>query len=162
MARAQCLVARGNKILMVKHLENKQEYWCLPGGSIEPDELPSESALRELREECNVIGKIVRETSIVTYSQDHTHYSFLIDIGDQNPCIGNDPELEQGQQILQEVKWMSLNEICERDRVYLWSAGLLGVTGFLEEIESWGDDISYPSCKEEISSSHCASEVATG
>ena len=52
-SRAQCLVIRGNKILMAKHCENEQEYWCLPGGGIEPDELPSEAALRELQEECN-------------------------------------------------------------------------------------------------------------
>jgi hypothetical protein len=48
MARAQCLIVREQKILMVKHRENDYEYWCLPGGRIEPDELPSEAALREL------------------------------------------------------------------------------------------------------------------
>jgi len=143
-SRAQCLVIRGNKILMAKHCEGDQEYWCLPGGSIEPDELPSEAALRELQEECNIAGKIVRETSIITFYPDYRHYSFLIDIGDQEPSLGEDPELYQKQQILQEIKWMPLRELSERDRVYLWSAGLLGVPGFLEEIENWGDDISYP------------------
>jgi hypothetical protein len=58
--------------------------------------------------------------------------------------LGEDPELNQKQQILQEIKWMALRELSERDRVYLWSAGLLGVSDFLEEIENWGDDISYP------------------
>jgi hypothetical protein len=52
--------------------------------------------------------------------------------------------LNQKQQILQEIKWMLLRELSERDRVYLWSAGLLGIPDFLEEIENWGDDVSYP------------------
>ncbi|MDQ1328424.1 MAG: hypothetical protein QG641_1709 [Candidatus Poribacteria bacterium] len=144
MARAQCLVVKGLKILMARHCENNQEYWCLPGGSIEMGELPAESALRELREECNVTGKIVRETSVITYSQTDRHYTFLIDIGDQTPYMGYDPELQQDNQILQEIKWMSLNELSECDRVYLWAGGLLGLPGFLEEVESWKDDISYP------------------
>lgn len=145
MARAQCLVVRNNKILMVKHLLNDQEYWCLPGGRIEPNEPPSKAALRELNEECNVIGEIILETSIANY--DDRHYSFFINIGDQEPYIGEDPELDRDNQIMQEIKWMSLDEITERDRVYLWSAGLLCVPGFLEEIKNWGDKISYPNEK---------------
>ena len=144
MARAQCLVVREHKILMVKHCENDQEWWCLPGGSIESYELPSEAALRELQEECNLIGRIVRETSIVNYSQNDIHYTFFIDIDNQTPLMGYDPELTQENQILSEVKWMSLKEIPERDRCFLWAAGLLGIPGFLEEVASWKDAISYP------------------
>ena len=142
MARAQCLVIREQKILMVKHRLDGQEYWCLPGGRIEPDESPAEAALRELREECNVSGKIILETSVVNYPDRHN--SFLIDIDDQEPYIGHDPELDDENQIMQEIKWLSLDEITERDRVYLWSAGLLCADGFLSVIESWGDDLSYP------------------
>jgi len=142
MARAQCLVVKERKILMVKHRLDGQEYWCLPGGRIEPDETPAEAALRELQEECNVSGRIILETSVANYPDRHN--SFLIDIGDQEPYIGSDPELDDENQIMQEIKWLSLDEITERDRVYLWSAGLLCVDGFLAEIESWSDDISYP------------------
>jgi len=127
---------------MVKHRLGGQEYWCLPGGRVEPGESPAEASLRELQEECNVRGKIILETSIANYPE--KHYSFLIDIGDQEPYIGSDPELDDKDQIMQEVKWMSLGEITERDRVYLSSAGLLCVNRFLTEIESWGDEISYP------------------
>jgi ADP-ribose pyrophosphatase YjhB (NUDIX family) len=85
MPRAQCLVVKGLKILMAKHCENNQEYWCLPSGSIEMGELPAESALQELREECNVIGKIVRETSVVTYNVSCIlHYFLPIRV---NPCF---------------------------------------------------------------------------
>ena len=45
---------------------------------------------------------------------------------------------------LKEVLWMKLDEICERDRAFLWHYGLMAVNGFFDEIKSWGDELSYP------------------
>jgi 8-oxo-dGTP pyrophosphatase MutT (NUDIX family) len=36
--RCQCIVTRGNKILMVRHVEHGLSYLCLPGGGTEPGE----------------------------------------------------------------------------------------------------------------------------
>ena len=36
------------------------------------------------------------------------------------------------------------NELSERDRVFLWSCGLLEVEGYFDFVLSWGDAISYP------------------
>jgi hypothetical protein len=49
------------------------------------------------------------------------------------------------KEVLQEVCWLALDEICERDRSFLWAAGLAGILEFFEELRSWGDDISFPS-----------------
>lgn len=64
MPRAQCIVTRGRLILMAKHSQGGLEWWCLPGGGVEPGETPEQAALRELGEECGVIGRIVRQTSL--------------------------------------------------------------------------------------------------
>jgi len=144
MPRAQCIVHRGAKILMVKHREDNQEYWCLPGGAVEPGETPEHAALRELEEECGVQGKPIRQLSYHEYGDGESTVTFLIDIGTQNPRKGNDPELGRDQQILTEVAWLSLKEIPERDRAFLWAGGLLGMPQFFSEIEKWGDDKSYP------------------
>ena len=56
--------------------------------------------------------------------------------------MGSDPDKEH--QVLTEVRWMALHEICERDRAFLWAAGLAGIEQFYDELTSWGDDISYP------------------
>ena len=147
--RCQCIVVRNNKVLMVKHVENNRSYLCLPGGAIEDNENPEVGALRELQEECNVIGIIITKTSELfewTKNGIIKHYTFLVDISNQEPTLGYDPEVK-GQPILQDVGWYSLNEICERDRAFLWAAGLFQVEIFAKEVHSWDDDISYPNIR---------------
>ncbi|WP_374712185.1 NUDIX hydrolase [Symbiobacterium terraclitae] len=144
MSRAQVIVHRGCEVLMVKHRQGGAEWWCLPGGAILDGESPAEDALRELAEECHVVGRVVRPTSVVTYGPDDRHYTFLVDIGDQEPRLGRDPEYEGDRQVLVDVRWMRLDQLSERDRAFLWTAGLLGVGPFGEMVLGWGDAVSYP------------------
>ena len=70
--------------------------------------------------------------------------TFLVEIGDQTPRI-NTPAKAQGMDpCLIDVRWMSLAEIPERDRAFLWAAGLLGVGTFWPEVSRWGEETSYP------------------
>jgi len=144
MARVQAVVVRDGRVLMVKHRQHGIQWWCLPGGALEPDETPEQGALRELREECNVDGKAIRQTAFVSYGLDDATYSFLVDIEDQAPSLGRDPEVAPEDVVLSEVRWLRLDEIPERDRAYLWAAGLLGTERFASEAERWGNQISYP------------------
>ena len=144
--RAQCLVIRDCKILMVKHKFSDDEWhYCTPGGGIELGETPDQAALRELQEECNVTGVIIRKTSeyVDPYSEDKFFYTYHIDIGGQRPSLGYDPESGE-EQYLVEVRWMALNELSEVDRAYLWSAGLLSIPAFAAELDTWAREISYP------------------
>jgi len=144
LERAQCLVVRENKILVVKHRHKGEEWWCLPGGAIEEDETPEKAAIRELKEECCVDGKVIRQTGYTAYSASDKSYTFEVDIGTQTPILGIDPDFPPEKQVLVDAQWLALSEISERDRVYLWAAGLLGTGEFLSEVSNWGEDISYP------------------
>jgi len=145
MDRAKCLIVRGKKILTVKHRHDGYdgvEYFCLPGGGIEDGETPKFAAARELKEECLVDGANLKLISMITHDN-HINYTFYADIGAQEPSLGIDPEVIDNP-ILVGVEWRTLDSLCERDRAYMWSAGLIYFNEFAKELESWGDDISYP------------------
>jgi len=134
MSRAQCIVLKEKRILMVKHSLQGREWWCLPGGGIEREETPEAAALRELREECCVDGRLIKRTSVVEYGPDDHHFTFFIEIGDQVPVLGHDPEMKEGKQFLADIAWLSLSDLFETNRVYLWTAGLLAIPDFAKEI----------------------------
>jgi len=143
--RAQCLIERDGKILLVQHKLDDKAWYCSPGGGIEDGETPEQAALRELQEECNVSGVIIKKTSeyICPENDNNIFYTFHVDIGDQTPSLGYDPEMG-AQQILTEVCWMSLNEIPEVDRAFLFASGLLSIATFYKEVTSWSRTISHP------------------
>lgn len=143
--RSQALVIRENKILLVKHIMNGRTFYCMPGGGIDTGETPEEAALRELAEESNVSGRIVRKLS-VQYKPDNRGevHTFLVELNEDSPepTPGVDPENEE--QTIIGVAWKALNEISEIDRMYLWSSGLNRVEAFHKEALGWSDEISYP------------------
>jgi hypothetical protein len=42
------------------------------------------------------------------------------------------------------MRWLTLADIPERDRAFLWAAGLLDIKAFYDEVIRWGDSTSYP------------------
>ena len=144
--RAQCLVVRDNKVLMVKHKHGNDEWYCSPGGGIEKGETPEQAAIRELREECNMSGTIIKKTSeyVDPYDDNNFFYTFHVNIGNQTPSLGYDPEETLKVHTLVEVRWMSLDELSEIDRAFLWASGLLSIKQFAGELESLSREISYP------------------
>ena len=74
--------------------------------------------------------------------------NIILEIGDQTPRINAAAKSQGMDPFLIDVRWMTLAEIPERDRTFLWAAGLLGIETFWAEVSKWGDDVSYPgSCE---------------
>ncbi len=144
-SRSVAIVIRDGKILMERVFYFGREFYTVPGGGIEEGETPEQAVLRELKEECGLDGTIVRPLAMQYKEAGGAEYSFEVAIPeDREPITGYDPEDMGENPALKEVLWMSLNEISEKDRVFLWSYGLLSVEGFFEEIKTWGNEVSYP------------------
>lgn len=146
--RSQAFVCRNGRILLVEHKMKGRDFFNLPGGGIEEGETPEEAALRELKEETNVSGKILRPLAI-EYKPDRESriFTFLVEIPeDVTATKGIDPELSEEEQTIIGVAWKALEEIPERDRAYLFGAGMMRIPEFHDVVLQWGDgDISYPS-----------------
>jgi aminoglycoside phosphotransferase (APT) family kinase protein/ADP-ribose pyrophosphatase YjhB (NUDIX family) len=97
--RASAAVLRGDRILMVRYLD---QFWTLPGGGIEPGEGWEDAALRELREEAGISGGVVRELYRRTYGQG-SEVCFLVE-SDGEPAVTNDPDITA-------VRWFPLDDL---------------------------------------------------
>ncbi len=144
--RVQALVVRELTVLLVRHTLRHWEHWCLPGGASGDDEPADEAVLRILKKECGVDGLVLRLTSNLIEASGTEAFTYLVDIGDQEPRLQSLSKHSDKVPKAVELKWLRLDEIPERDRAFLWQAGLMTVPGFLDQVENWGDDISCPSC----------------
>lgn len=57
----------GHRFLLVQSRRNPS-HWVLPKGHIDPGETAEEAAVREVREEAGVVGEIVSELGVDSYS----------------------------------------------------------------------------------------------
>lgn len=131
--RSVAIVVRDGKILMERVVYFGREFYTVPGGGIEEGETPEQAVLRELQEECGLDGKIIRPLAVQYKLDGSAEYSFEVEVSEEQEAItGYDPEESTENPPLKEVLWMSLNEISEKDRAFLWAYGLLTVEEFLK------------------------------
>ncbi len=145
--RAVAVVLRGDRILMEKTVNGGRTFYAAPGGGVEEGETPERAVLRELREECGLDGRVERLLSIVRRREDEDtrEYAFEVSVPEgQEAVTGGDPELPADEQLIRDVQWLRLDELSERDRVFLWQYGLMQVGSMREMVLSWSDDTSWP------------------
>ncbi len=100
------IVLKNDNVLIVKRAKKEGELqWQFPGGTVEPGEHSSQTAIRELKEETGISGEIIEligervhpytKKSMAYYAVRAT--SEALSINDDDLC---------------EVKWVSKTELC--------------------------------------------------
>jgi 8-oxo-dGTP diphosphatase len=117
--RVAAVVERGGRLLLVRHHKpDRDPYWVLPGGRLEPGETIPGCAGRELAEETGLEAAFSGILYVSEFLREGRH---TIDVvarmaleGDGEATLGSDPEVEPGTEpTLREVRWVGLEELRE-------------------------------------------------
>lgn len=109
------IVVHHGMLLMVKHddLFAGREYWCLPGGRIEPGETPEQAAVREVKEETGLHVKVIRHLLTDRFNVDSgytTAFTFLGEVVSGQLSLGEDPEdVDWGIKQLKAAAWRPID-----------------------------------------------------
>jgi ADP-ribose pyrophosphatase YjhB (NUDIX family) len=117
--RVAAVVERKGALLLVRHQKpDRDPYWVLPGGRLEPGETIPECAGRELAEETGLTAGFSGVLYVSEFLREGRH---TIDIvarmssqDEAEASLGCDPEVEPGTEpTLRELRWVSVGELKE-------------------------------------------------
>lgn len=110
--RATSFVVKNNSILMIHRFSQGEEYYVLPGGTMEENESIEEAVLRELKEETNLSGKIIKE--VLDYTDDVSRNRlFLVEVQEGELKINDNAHeiKKQNEHNKYFPKWVPVNEV---------------------------------------------------
>jgi 8-oxo-dGTP diphosphatase len=117
--RVGAVVARDGALLLVRHQKpDRDPYWVLPGGRLEPGETIPECAEREISEETGLSARFSGVLYVSEFLRDGRH---TVDItvrvtpgGSEEAELGSDPEVAPGSEpTLRELRWVETGELRE-------------------------------------------------
>jgi 8-oxo-dGTP diphosphatase len=117
--RVGAVVARDGALLLVRHQKpDRNPYWVLPGGRLEPGETIPECAEREILEETGLSARFHGMLYLSEFLREGRH---TVDVtvrmtpeGDEEAVLGSDPEVAPGSEpTLRELRWVEAEELEE-------------------------------------------------
>lgn len=113
--RVNGILIKDKKILVIKHLMgNGKILWTVPGGGMNYGESAIDNLIREFEEETGLKVKIKAYLFVHEFIAPPLHameHYFQVDIISGKLSVGTDPELNTGSQIIEETKWMGVEEL---------------------------------------------------
>ena len=98
-----------NKIVLIKRIKNNQLYWVIPGGGIEANETPLNTAIREAYEET---GLTIDPTSLtlIIKEHEHTYYQYKCTKEYTLQLVGEELERVSPTNIIQ-PEWVDIHTL---------------------------------------------------
>jgi 8-oxo-dGTP diphosphatase len=115
--RVGAVVEREGALLLVRHQKpDRDPYWVLPGGRLEPDETIPQCAEREVAEETGLSARFSGVLYVSEFLREARH---TVDViarmeAEGDARLGSDPEVAPGSEpTLRELRWVSAEELEE-------------------------------------------------
>ena len=115
--RVGAVVEREGALLLVRHQKpDRDPYWVLPGGRLEPEETIPECAEREVAEETGLSARFSGVLYVSEFLREGRH---TIDViarmeAEGDARLGSDPEVAPGSEpTLRELRWVGAEELEE-------------------------------------------------
>lgn len=110
------ICVQNNRILLLRHrgINPSGTFWCPPGGGMQFGETTHEALVREFKEETGLEVAVLDLRFINEFMQPPLHaleLFFEVKITGGQATIGTDPEMPANQQIIEEMRWMTFEEI---------------------------------------------------
>ncbi len=124
--RVGAVVERDGKVLLVRHQKpDRNPYWVLPGGRLEPGETIPECAGRELAEETGLTARFSEVLYVSEFMREDRH---TVDVTvratvdpDDEARLGSDPEVEEGAEpTLKELRWVEIPALRDIELLPPW------------------------------------------
>lgn len=117
--RVAAVVERGGRLLLVRHQKpDRDPYWVLPGGRLEPGETIPECAAREVAEETGLDARFDSVLYVGEFLREGRHtvdVTVRMTVDEESEAtLGSDPEVEpDAEPTLREIRWVGVEELRE-------------------------------------------------
>ena len=124
--RVGAVVARDGALLLVRNQKpDRDPYWVLPGGRLEPGETIPECAEREILEETGLPASFRGVLYVSEFLREGRHTVDITvrmaPVGDEEAVLGSDPEVAPGSEpTLRELRWVESGELREIELLPAW------------------------------------------
>ena len=114
--RVGTVVERDGALHLLRHEKpDREPYWVLPGGRLEPGETIPECAERELLEETGLRGRFTGVLYVSEFLAENRHtvdVTARVEVSGGEARLGSDPEVEEGSEpTLRELRWVETEEL---------------------------------------------------